>query len=310
MTQVSFHWKHHDNAELWGSMNNWTTGHKLVSNAVTLKLNQGTYEYKFKIGNQWCYDITKTTIVDASGNINNVKIVESENIITIVHISDTHSLYYDTLPDGDILVHTGDFSIGGHFSEYEIFNEWLDKFDHKIKLIVLGNHDLDYYTEKNIDPLSEANVKLKNARVLNHKDGITNISGINFYAREWYHAHQWDYRAKPNHPIKKNIYDIPSNKNVDVLLTHGPARGFLDIFDSGSQELLQQINITKPKLHLFGHIHCKNGIDVLEYNDKTKTIFVNSSSVCEDGSKIVNEPTVIKYDTIKNCVVSVNGCMY
>lgn len=312
----TFTWRHHDGAELWGSMNNWSFGFPLVNNSVTLNLNAGSYEYKFKVGNEWYHEMTKPTVINNS-IINNIRKVEPRGIITIVHISDTHSLFHNELHDGEILILTGDATIGGHPAEYIMLNDWLGKFDHKHKILVLGNHDLDYFTEHGCDPIVEVRKLITNAKVASHADGFFNIMGINFYAREWFYPHTWDYRLKKefsdidDDPVYKIPTPLPMN-GLDVLLTHGPARGHCDIFGTGSLKILQEIKEKKPKLHLFGHIHSQYGVSLESSNDNSKngndnflTILINSSSVCEDSSKIVNKPHIIKYDTNKRQVIDI-----
>lgn len=309
MPQVEFIWTHHDNIELWGSFNNWNSGYVLTNYTVTIDLEPGTYEYKYRHNDQWYYDISRPT-VNNNGNINNVIEVDKPNVVTILHISDTHSIYYDVLPHADILIHTGDFSIGGHYREYEIFNEWLAKFHFKHKIVTLGNHDLDFYMENDVDAYDEADIKLKNATILDRVDGVTNMLGINFYAVSWNYDHEWDFKVKKGVVIEKNYYKIPDDQPIDILLTHGPARGYLDLINSGSAELQQQIFKTKPKLHLFGHIHCMHGVAEKRHDDGSKTIFVNSSAVCEDSSRIVNPPTIIKFDVSTHKVLTINGIPY
>ena len=60
----------------------------------------------------------------------------------IVLISDTHCMH-DRLevPDGDVLVHAGDFTWRGRPQEIDEFNRWLEKLPHKHKLVIAGNHD-------------------------------------------------------------------------------------------------------------------------------------------------------------------------
>lgn len=284
---TTFNWKYGyaHYVELWGSFNDWNFPYFMEDGTVTIDLEPGTYEYKFKVDGNWCYDIVKPV---AKKHMNNIKVVEGKDIVTIVHISDTHSLYHDVLPDGDIFVHTGDFSIGGHYREYEIFNEWVKKFDFKHKLLVLGNHDLDYFTDNGKDPHIEANKILTNVNILyDHK----NIMGIDFYGKSWNYNHMWNYECKIPHSAD-NYYNI--HGPVDILLTHGPAFG-----NYGSKQLLERINIVKPKLHLFGHIHYQYGIC-----HNNGTYFCNGSSVTEDSSKIVNKPIVIKFDSKNKVVMS------
>lgn len=55
----------------------------------------------------------------------------SENQVRFVCMSDTHSLIHNIkfdIPDGDVLIHAGDFSKCGHIDEVKSFNTWLGKF--------------------------------------------------------------------------------------------------------------------------------------------------------------------------------------
>ena len=48
------------------------------------------------------------------------------------------------LPDGDILIHAGDFTRCGHLSEVREFNAWLKSQPHKHKIVIAGNHELSF----------------------------------------------------------------------------------------------------------------------------------------------------------------------
>jgi Icc-related predicted phosphoesterase len=61
-------------------------------------------------------------------------------------------------------------------------------------------------------------------------------------------------------PIKEKWDLIPSNGLVDVLVTHGPPYGILDVtyenLTVGCEELAIAVkDRIKPRLHVFGHIH-------------------------------------------------------
>jgi 3',5'-cyclic AMP phosphodiesterase CpdA len=65
----------------------------------------------------------------------------------IVCISDTHAMtshIRKKLPDGDILIHAGDFTRCGHLAEVREFNEWLNSQPHKHKIVIAGNHELSF----------------------------------------------------------------------------------------------------------------------------------------------------------------------
>jgi hypothetical protein len=72
-----------------------------------------------------------------------IRRVRSACTIRIVCVSDTHFYHQHLdLPDGDILVHAGDFMAFGdlerHIAE---FNEWLGEQPHLHKIVIAGNHD-------------------------------------------------------------------------------------------------------------------------------------------------------------------------
>jgi Predicted phosphohydrolases len=76
--------------------------------------------------------------------------MEKENQkIKFVCISDTHGLTDQLqVPDGDVLIHAGDFSNTGEPEIVEDFNNFLGKLKHPIKIVIAGNHDLTFDVEK------------------------------------------------------------------------------------------------------------------------------------------------------------------
>ena len=63
--------------------------------------------------------------------------------VRIICMSDTHSRYQFPMPAGDILVHTGDFSMTGEQIEVESYINCLKSLTHyRLKVIFAGNHDL------------------------------------------------------------------------------------------------------------------------------------------------------------------------
>jgi len=80
----------------------------------------------------------------------------------IVHISDTH-LNHDKylseclIPDGDVLVHSGDFSkvsiskcLGrDHRDEIRLINQFFARLPHRYKIFVAGNHESSFVDELN-----------------------------------------------------------------------------------------------------------------------------------------------------------------
>ena len=60
----------------------------------------------------------------------------------IVHISDTHGKHRDlSLPAGDVLIHSGDFSQYAIDVETVDFLDWFRGQPFKHKIMIAGNHD-------------------------------------------------------------------------------------------------------------------------------------------------------------------------
>ncbi|KAK3685823.1 Metallo-dependent phosphatase-like protein [Podospora appendiculata] len=68
----------------------------------------------------------------------------------IVCISDTHNSTVK-LPKGDVLVHAGDLTNQGSYSELSKSIRWLERADFEAKIVIAGNHDItldhDFYSQ-------------------------------------------------------------------------------------------------------------------------------------------------------------------
>ena len=54
--------------------------------------------------------------------------------------------------------------------------------------------------------------------------------------------------------------------DTDVLLTHGPPKGHLDLAGKGCKYLLKEIWRKRPRLIVFGHIHEGHGQEDMNYD--------------------------------------------
>lgn len=171
-------------------------------------------------------------------NILSVGSVEnSERKVRIVHISDTHlehERFLPHIPDGDILVHSGDFCKIGwkrllvrpdYSGFFRSFQEFFGKLPHKHKVFVAGNHDImfDKHYTKNVQEL------LPNVTYL--QDSSINIEGINFHGSPWTFYKWTSYNrgfCREQGNIEHNWDKIPNETNVVV--THLPPYGIMDTF--------------------------------------------------------------------------------
>ncbi|KMW57491.1 hypothetical protein AIOL_002456 [Candidatus Rhodobacter oscarellae] len=118
-----------------------------------------------------------------------------------------------------------------------------------------------------------------------HDTSVT-ISGVKFYGAPWVpelsrHAFYANERA-----LRAAWLKIPAD--VDVLITHTPPAGVLDVSSRGQSLgcplLAGRVKALGPRLHCFGHVHASAGVQVQE-----STTFVNATSV-NSALEIANLP--------------------
>lgn len=221
----------------------------------------------------------------------------------LVAFSDTHTFHGQvTVPNGDVLIFAGDL-MGSGYKHIEVkdFADWFNKLPHKYKIVVAGNHDR----------LFETNPTWCKDRfgldVYYLQDDFIIIDGVKFYGspvQPWFCA--WAFNVPRGAAIREYWDRIPPD--TDVLITHGPPYGVCDqivpagemLYKSnrillptehlGCEELAKVVEIVKPKIHIFGHIHGGAGTMI-----KDDTAFHNVA-VCNESYRPVNEPHVIEID--------------
>lgn len=213
-------------------------------------------------------------------------------IVTVTCISDTHGRHraldehFDLYP-GDILIHSGDFCGSGTSKEAMAFNDWLGEVPFKHKIVVAGNHDRIAY----LTPRDDFKNRLSNAIYL--QDEMVEVEGLLIYGTPWTPMFcNWYFMLSRGPELAAKYELIP--EGADIVVTHGPPAGKLDWspfekMSVGSEELRKRLDIVKPKLSVFGHIHNSYG-EV--YNDTT--VFANASS-CNEQYLMTNRPLVYTF---------------
>jgi Icc-related predicted phosphoesterase len=200
----------------------------------------------------------------------------------VVCLSDTHNQHFSlSIPDGDVLIHSGDALGRGTYSEAVRFNEWLGTLPHKHKLYVPGNHDELF----ELNPVEGRNV-MTNAIVL--IDQGVEIDGVKFYGSPWTKQfYDWAF-MKPDQQLREIWDKIPDD--TDVLITHGPPWSILDANRRGdlcgSQTLYEAVKRANPAFHIFGHIHESSGVLTI-----ADTTFINAA-ILDDWYNYGNPPKV------------------
>ena len=128
-----------------------------------------------------------------------VNVPKREGHARVVCISDTHSFTnrggpLSDVPDGDILIHAGDFTTAGQMKQVEAFNEYLGTLSHPHKIVIAGNHDINFHEETsqrlrrqyNYVPSEQVKQALKNCTYLEDTD--VEVLGLRIYGSPW-----WEY---------------------------------------------------------------------------------------------------------------------
>lgn len=213
--------------------------------------------------------------------------VKAASAVRIVCISDTHFYHQHLdLPDGDILIHAGDFMGFGdmerHIAE---FNDWLGEQPHAHKIVIAGNHDSMFESSPGV-----ARELLTNAIYLENS-GVE-VEGLRFWGSPVQPTfNDWAFNVDRGNSIRRYWEMIPAE--TDVLVTHGPPFGVLDQGGPttphlGCEELAKVVRRVAPKLHIFGHIHGGYGC----FGPDNGTTFVNASIVTRKHMDF-NEPYVV-----------------
>jgi Icc-related predicted phosphoesterase len=239
-------------------------------------------------------------------------------IITV--ISDTHTkhLYLTrdetALPGGDLLIHAGDIMNSGNNSkDITEFCKWFDgleQYDHKV--FIAGNHDRMFEnlperameivnSYKSIDYLQDTQLTL----YYDGPNGEFPQDNIRIYGSPWQpEFYNWAFNLPRNgEDLKEKWFWIPSD--TDILVTHGPAWGHLDVslygnINVGCEALRERIDVIKPKIHVFGHIHSGYG-----YKFHNGTHFINAS-VLNEQYDYVNKPITFDWNPDTNEIEFLN----
>ncbi len=202
----------------------------------------------------------------------------------IVCLSDTHNRHERVrVPDGDLLIHAGDFTVMGRPEEIVPFDRWLATLPHHRKIVIAGNHE--FLFERHPD---EARRLITHAIYL--QDSGTVVDGLHVWGSPW----------QPE--FGDLAFNLPRGDSIaqkwrlnpdgtDILVTHGPPYGQNDALKSGRrvgcQDLMEAIRRIRPRLHVGGHIHQAHGESRVD-----GTHFINAS-ICNESYEPVNAPIVV-----------------
>lgn len=190
------------------------------------------------------------------------------------------------MPEGDIILHAGDFSKRGTEEQIRDFFDWFSRLDYRYRICIAGNHD--FLAER--EPMKFRRLIPDNCIYLENSGTI--VEGIRIWGSPitpWFY--DWAFNRHRGAEINPYWAAIPDN--TQILITHGPPSGILDRTFRGQEvgclDLMERVKTIQPKLHLFGHIHEAAGTV-----EKDGVLFANAS-VLNLNYEPENEPLVVDW---------------
>ncbi|KAI7864370.1 Metallo-dependent phosphatase-like protein [Spinellus fusiger] len=180
--------------------------------------------------------------------------------------------------DTDLAVHAGDLTRYSRLEEFEKTFQWIGALPHSLKVITAGNHDgaldssLDYGGQKKkiLSAAKKAGILyleheayLLPPRLGSHKLFVSPMSPTHLAGAFMQDNLQAEWEA------------IPLDTNI--LVTHTPPLGYQDVIRGGRHVgcpyLREKIDVIKPHVSIFGHIHEGYG-----YCFSDNTLFINAAT--------------------------------
>lgn len=204
----------------------------------------------------------------------------------LVCLSDTHGRHAELdVPEGDVLVHAGDFTARGREREVADFGAWLAAQPHAHKVVVAGNHDFLFERE----PVRAR--ELLGQEILYLQDSGAKLAGLTFWGSPWQPwFHDWAFNLQRGAALAEIWARAPAG--VDVLVTHSPPMGVLDRTSRGErvgcEDLRDALTRIRPALHVFGHIH-------EAYGSKPGPPLSINACNCDLAYRATNAPVVVEW---------------
>jgi Icc-related predicted phosphoesterase len=221
----------------------------------------------------------------------------------IVFISDTHNQHKVLTckeknllgQGGDVLIHAGDCTESGKEREVKAFLKWFSETPFTHKVFIAGNHDFWFEKHQDIEQ------KYKDKGVYYLFDSMVELDNkLKIYGSPWQpEFYNWAFNLpRGGEKIREKWQLIPSD--LDILITHGPAYGMVDLTMRGEhvgcEELFDAVSMAQPKIHACGHIHHSYG-----HESFNNTEFINACTLNEEYW-YQNKPIVIDYDVATKTV--------
>lgn len=187
-------------------------------------------------------------------------------------ISDTHGEHEKLgVLSGEVLIHCGDMSnlFDSRVDDLERLDDWFGRQRFDLILCTGGNHDFALQERS-----GSGSNPFENAVYLEDRSYVHD--GVTFYGAPWIPDLRDQAFFKGPRELARKWSAIP--RGTDVLITHVPPAGRLDVssrgFQLGCPHLLGRVRAVSPRVHCFGHVHASSG--VMEVG---RTVFINAAVV-------------------------------
>jgi Icc-related predicted phosphoesterase len=234
----------------------------------------------------------------------------------IVCISDTHN-QTPKLPPGDLLIHAGDLTNQGTYSELQKTVRWLRQAPFQVKLVVCGNHDMtcdvpfyrqygaSIHNQRVEDPerciallrsdpsIVWLNHESREIRLTHEEEdsGAANVTKLRVFGSPYSptkrpRAFGYTTAEEDDAAASHRLWDqIPLDS--DIVVTHTPAKYHRDNCSArgnaaGCETLRQALWCVRPRLFVCGHIHEGYGVEAVTWD--------LSSSSGEQSIRYWNDP--------------------
>ncbi|KAH7141340.1 Metallo-dependent phosphatase-like protein [Dactylonectria estremocensis] len=226
----------------------------------------------------------------------------------IVCISDTHNCTVK-LPKGDVLIHAGDLTNQGSYSELSKAVKWLEQADFESKIVIAGNHDITldkdffaehglYFHNQNLQSPEECLSLLTSSpsiTYLNHESTTIRLTspsgprtqftvfGSPFSPRHGLWAFNYDSPQNPSSCTDlTTIWDrIPLD--TDIVVTHTPPKTHCDETEdrraAGCEALRRSLWRVRPRLAVCGHVHPGRGAERVAWDLSSRNIAYKESGI-------------------------------
>ncbi|PXF44336.1 Metallophosphoesterase domain-containing protein 1 [Gracilariopsis chorda] len=165
----------------------------------------------------------------------------SNQYVGLVIVSDTHRWFCRSLPFGDIVIHCGDSEWGVSGLE-----AWASNLPHQRKFVIPQNMDCR---------LKEQTKGYTNVTYLQDKE--IEVSWLKIYGSPWTPKFVGEFQVEDEKRAHAVWNRMPTD--VDVLITHEPTKGILDVtsrgMSIGDSALLEKACTVRSRVHCLGHVH-------------------------------------------------------